>query len=198
MPNRKMPNLKMPDRKMPDQELLSAYLDGELPPPVAQRVEDRLAGDPALRREYFGLQQVSAVLRVHCEADPGFVVRHRQRREDLSPVLQWTWRQLGFRLSAAAAALLVAAGVSLYQAGGTGPGANSGAEGLDLSALEGQVLGAPEEAAELFSGLSGDGFGLQDPGASEFVSVMETGPTEEPVLLIALGGSFPPPGGPGR
>lgn len=193
-----MPSRKMPSRKITDQELLSAYLDGELPPPVARGVEDRLAGDPALRREHFRLQQVSAILRVQCEPDPGFVVRHRQRREDLSPVLQWTWRQLGFRLSAAAATLLVSAGVSLYQAGGTAPGAAPGAEALDLSAFEGQVLGAPEEAAELLSGLAGDGFGLQDPGASEFVSAMETGPTEEPVLLIALGASFPPSGGPGR
>lgn len=193
-----MPDRKMPYPEMADQELLSAFLDGELSPPAARGVEDRIAGDPAFRREYVRLQEVSAVLRVHCEADPGFVVRHRQRRDDLSPVLQWTWRQLGFRLSAAAAALLVAAGVSLYQAGGTAPGATSGAETLDLFAFEGQVLGAPEEAAELLSGLSGDGFGLRDPGASGFVSAMETGPTEEPVLLIALGGSFPPSGGSGR
>ena len=212
MPDGKMPDGEMPDgemldgemldREMTDQELLSAYLDGALPPPVLRGVEDRLANDPALRREYFRLQQVSAALRVHCEADPGFVVRHRRRREDLSPVLRWTWRQLGFRLSAAAALLLVAAGVSLFQAGRTGPETSSSVEGLDIAAFEGQVLGAPEEASELLSGLSGQGFGLvglqEDPGASEFVSVMEANPTEEPVLLIALGGAFPPPAGPGR
>ena len=102
---------------MTDQELLSAYLDGELSPGQVREVEERLAADPRFREEHLGLQRVAAILRVECEPDPGFLVRHRERREDLSPVRFWTWRQLGYRLSAAAAALLVAAGLSVWQAG---------------------------------------------------------------------------------
>ena len=181
MPDREMPDRKMPvgevaDRKMTDQELLSAYLDGELPPPVARGVEDRLASDPALRREHFRLQQVSAVLRVRCEADLGFVVRHRERRDDLSPVLRWTWRELGFRLTAVAAALLVAAALSVWQAARPEPDtlADTAAavEELDLLAFEGEILAAPE-----------------------FATLAESDPAEEPVLVIALGVGFSPTGG---
>jgi len=111
---------------MKDQELLSAYRDGELPPDPVRKVEECLAADPRFREEQLRLQQAASILRVECEPDPGFLVRHRERREDLSPVRLWTWRQLGYRMSAAAAALLVAAGLSVWQAGQpeAGPSAN--------------------------------------------------------------------------
>ena len=170
---------------MTDQEVLSAYLDGELPPAVARQVAERLNTDPGLRQEYHRLQQVSAVLQVRCEADPGFLVRHRQRREELSPILQWTWRQLGYRLAAVAATMLIAAGVSVWQAGtpGTDTLADTAAvaEELDVLAFEGQILG-------------GQILGGESPVAPDFESLAAAGPTEEPVLLIALGAGFAPSG----
>ena len=158
-----------------DQELLSAYLDGELTPGQTRDISDRLAADPELRAEYMRLQHVSAALQVRLEPDPAFIVRHRQRREDLSPVPFWTWRQLGSRLSAAAAALLVASGLSVWQAERpeveTLVDTASVAEELDLLALEGEILASPE-----------------------FQTLAATDRADEPVLLIALGGGFAPAG----
>lgn len=160
---------------MKDQELLSAYLDGELSPERVRDIEKRLDADPGFREEHLRLRRVSAILRVDCEPDPGFLVRHREYREDLSPVRFWTWRQLGYRLSAAAAALLVAAGLSVWQAEApeAEPLADAGpaAEELDLFALESEILAAPE-----------------------FQTLAASDPAGEPVLLIALGGGFAPPG----
>lgn len=161
---------------MKDQELLSAYRDGELSPTRAREVEDRLAVDPRFREEHRRLEQVSAIVQVRCEPDPGFVVRHRARRDDLSPVLRWTWRELGTRLAAVAAALLIAAGVSVWQT--ERPDGEAlveyvpPVEELDLLALDGQILAAPE-----------------------FETLTATDPAEEPVLLIALGGELSSPGG---
>ena len=160
---------------MKDQELLSASLDGELSPERVREVEERLAADPAFREEQLRLRQMAAILRVACEPDPGFLVRHRERREELSPVLSWTWRQLGYRLSAAAAALLVAAGFSVWQA--ERPEAETLAdvplalEELDLLTIEGEILAAPE-----------------------FETLAATDPAAEPVLVIALGGALSPGG----
>ena len=164
---------------MNDQELLSAYLDGELPPERVREVEERLGADPRFREEHLRLQQLAAILRVECEPDPGFVVRHRERREDLSPVRFWTWRQLGYRLSAAAAALLVAAGLSVWQAEQPEAGPLADAvpmtEELDLLAFEGELLAAPS----LETGLE-----------AEFQTLAASDSAAEPVLVIALGGGF--------
>lgn len=168
---------------MKDQELLSAVRDGELPPDQVREVEQRLAADPRLREEQLRLQQVAAILRVECEPDPGFLVRHRERREDLSPVRLWTWRQLGYRLSAAAAALLVAAGLSVWQAGlpEAEPLATAvpATEELDLLAFEGEILAARDLEA---------GF------EAEFQTLAASDSAAEPVLVIALGGGFLPAG----
>ena len=168
---------------MTDKELLSAYLDAELPPERVREVEARLAAEPRFRAEHRRLQQVAAVLRVECEPDPGFLVRHRERREDLSPVRFWTWRQLGTRLSAAAAALLVAAGLSVWQAEQPEAeplaGAVPEAEELDLLAFEGEILAAPDPET---------GFG------AEFQTLAASDSATEPVLVIALGGGFLPAG----
>lgn len=168
---------------MRDQELLSAYLDGELPPEPVREVEERLAADPRFREEHLRLTQVAAILRVACEPDPGFLVRHRARREDLSPVRFWTWRQLGYRLSAAAAALLVAAGLSVWQAEQPAAeplaGALPVADELDLFAFEGEILAAPNPET---------GF------EAEFQTLAASGSAAEPVLVIALGGGFLPAG----
>ncbi len=168
---------------MKDQELLSAYLDGELPPAQMREFEARLAADPRFREEHLHLTQAAAILRVECEPDPGFLVRHRERREDLSPVRFWTWRQLGYRLSATAAALLVAAGFSVWQAGQPEAAPLAGAlpvaEELDLLAFEGEILAAPSPET---------GF------EAEFQTLAASDSAAEPVLVIALGGGFLPAG----
>ena len=168
---------------MKDQELLSAYRDGELPPDQVRKVEERLAADPRFREEQLRLQQAASILRVECEPDPGFLVRHRERREDLSPVRLWTWRPLGYRMSAAAAALLVAAGLSVWQAGQpeAEPLATAVpvAEELDLLAFEGEILAASDLEA---------GF------EAEFQTLAASDSAAEPVLVIALGGGFLPAG----
>lgn len=168
---------------MKDQELLSAYRDGELPPDQVREVEERLAADPRFREEQLCLQQAASILRVECEPDPGFLVRHRERREDLSPVGLWTWRQLGYRMSAAAAVLLVAAGLSVWQAGlpEAQPLADAAtaAEELDLLAFEGEVLAAP---------------GPETGFEAEFQTLAASDSAAEPVLVIALGGGFLPAG----
>ena len=168
---------------MTDQGLLSALLDGELPPDPVREVEERLAADPRFREELLRLQRVAAIVRVECEPDPGFVIRHRERREDLSPVRLWTWRQLGYRLSAAAAALLVAAGLSVWQAGRPEAEPLAGAVPvtveLDLLAFEGEILAAPDLEA---------GF------EAEFQTLAASDSAAEPVLVIALGGGFLPAG----
>ena len=187
MEPKKMEPEKM-ETRMSNQELLSAYLDGELAPGQVREVEERLTVDSEFLGEYLRLQQVSVAFvafEIRCEPDPGFLVRHRERREDLSPVLRWTWRQLGFRLAAAAAALLVAAGLSLWQAGR--PQADvaetmPAVEELDLLAFEGEILAA--------SNLESLGIPAEIPAEIP----AKTDPAEEPVLLIALGGSFSPPG----
>lgn len=168
---------------MNDQELLSAYRDGELSPERMREVEKRLGVDPRFREEHLRLQRVASVLRVACEPDPGFLVRHRERREDLSPVRLWTWRQLGYRLSAAAALLLVAAGLSVWQA--EQPAAEPLADAasiageLDLLAFEGEILASPRFETDF---------------AGEFQTLAASDPAAEPVLVIALGGGFAPAG----
>lgn len=168
---------------MKDQELLSAYLDGELSPERVREVEERLVADPSFREEHLRLRHAAAILRVECEPDPGFLVRHRARREDLSPVRFWTWRQLGYRLSAAAAALLVAAGLSVWQAEQPEAEPLAGAlpvvDELDLFAFEGEILAAPNPET---------GF------EAEFQTLAASDSAAEPVLVIALGGGFLPAG----
>lgn len=146
---------------------LSAHLDGELEPEAARELERRLAADPTLRRERDRLRDASAFVRVRVEPDPGFVVRHRSRRESLSFIPRWTWRQLDLRLSAAAAALLAAWGIALWQ--------SPAPEGEpDILALEGEALGATATDEALL---------LVEAGAFEAAA--------EPVLRIALGDSPP-------
>ena len=173
---------------MTDDQILSAYLDGELSPEPAREVEARLRSDAEFRRKHARQLEVSLHLKVHCRPDPEFLSRHRRRREELSPVLHWTWRQLGYRLTAAAAGLLIAAGLSLWRA--MLPVELPAMEGaadtaaldpdLDLLAFEGAVLGASPT-------------GLQFPGPDPATQAGNLA-GDEPVLLIAVGGGFLPTG----
>lgn len=167
-----------------DRELLSAHLDGELDPPAAGQLRARLAASAALRRERDRLLEVSARLALRCEPDPGFVVRHRERRESASPIRRWSWRQLGLRLAAAAAVLLAAAVLGVWRTAAPGP--PEGGAAADLLALEGELLAAPGAEPGLLAGLRAAGapaFGRGSPAEAE----------PEPVLLIAFGASLPPP-----
>ena len=163
-------------------ELLSASLDGELDSVGEAQLARRLASDPALRAERERHLQVRAALFAASQRvapDPAFVARHRARREALSPVARWTWRQFGTRL-AAAAAFLVAAAVTTLWLSATGaleatPPGGLPAPFATLEGLEGEALGAPADVPFAFSGFAG-------PGGADGLAA-----TEDPVLLIALG-----------
>ncbi len=150
-------------------EAVSADFDGELDETAAAAVHARLDDDPALARECDRIATISRFLRPDIEPDPGFVVRFRERRRALSVVPRWTWRQLGVRLAAVTAALVVAAGASLRLASDArDPGAATAevvAPADALVALEDEILGA-----------------VPTPGAAP-----SEGDASEPVLLIALG-----------
>ncbi len=169
---------------------LSAYLDGELDAAAVRRLDRQLADDPELRRERDRLGEASARLAIRCEPDPEFVSRWRSRRETVSVIPRWTWSQLGFRLAAAAAVAIAAAGLSLWQGilsePGAGPIEELDGDGADpgefLRALEGQVLGASGPASADLSAW----FDAASPEARPAAAV-----SDEPVLRIALGASFP-------
>lgn len=171
-------------------EVLSAYLDGELDAASVAEVERRLAADPELRGELERLRAGSEWLAVVPEPDPAFVARTRERREAVSFVPRWTWRQLGVRLAAAAVVTVVAVGVSLWQGMESVP-----AETLVADESAGDVAG--EVAEESLLGLEGQVLGASGNASavaeSYRVSYREAAADNgsEPVLLIALGASFP-------
>ncbi len=84
--------------KTADSETLSAFVDGEL---GQDEVRERLDTDPDGMTAAARLGAVDDLVRIRCEPDPGFVIRHRYRREALSSVSGWTFRELGFRLTVA-------------------------------------------------------------------------------------------------
>ena len=64
----------------PDRQILSVYLDHELPSPWKEKMEAHLAACPSCRDQLARLRQVSAVLRAgaeRIEACPGEVLRER-------------------------------------------------------------------------------------------------------------------------
>ncbi len=158
-------------------EAVSAGFDGELDATEAAALRKRLAEDPSLARERSRIETISRFLRPAVEPDPGFVVRFRERRRSVSAIPRWTWRQLGVRLAAATAVLVVAAGLSLRLASDAGEGAAEVVAPAEaLVALEDEILGADP-----------------DPGAPP-----TTSEGREPVLLIALGSPVLGGFGPGR
>jgi len=87
--------------KTADPETLSAFLDGESRQEEARAMRERLEKDPDGMAAAARLGAVDDLVRIRCEPDPGFVIRHRYRREALSSISDWTFRELGFRLTAA-------------------------------------------------------------------------------------------------
>lgn len=71
----------------PDDAELIAYLDGELDPAAARRLEDRMAADPALRRRAVALKQTYALLDYLPKPDPSatFATRTLDRIPAVKP-----------------------------------------------------------------------------------------------------------------
>ncbi len=80
---------------------------------MKSRSRDLNPAEEAALRERERMRRIDELLSVRCEPDPGFVARFRQRRDELSPVSRWTFRELGFRL---AAATLLAIGITVFLA----------------------------------------------------------------------------------
>jgi hypothetical protein len=99
---------------MDDLELLSAYLDSAIPEDERLALEVRLASDSALRRELEALQQTKTLLAAlpPLKSPRNFILDSAQIRPVRHPLLLSPWVS---RLSAAAAAFLLVAGVLLNQ-----------------------------------------------------------------------------------
>jgi anti-sigma factor RsiW len=84
----------------PDEELmllLNAYLDGELDPIAAQKVEARLAAEPAAARELAELERLRNALRADLADDlPPDTLRRRVEALAAPPLVEraWSWRAL--------------------------------------------------------------------------------------------------------
>ncbi len=108
----------------PDEELLSAYLDGEVPSPWKERIEERLEQNPDCREELRRLSAVRTFL--HQEPTPDFVLSQkavwdRLSTHDFSRRTRPIWRRrvsVPVPLAAAAAALfLLLSGTLLWYNG---------------------------------------------------------------------------------
>ena len=162
-------------------EGLSARFDGESDLTGAD-LDARLASDPELARELQRFAAVSRLLQAPVEPDPGFVVRFRARREAQSVIPRWTWPQLGRRLAAAAAVLLVAAALTYL--------GNPFSPSDEAPAAVAAADPTPPEALLLLEGelLAGASPSAGPPAAA----------ATEPVLQIALGAPVLSGLGPGR
>lgn len=121
-----------------DESKLSGWLDGELSRSEASAVERHLAQCSRCQELADSLRETGLAL-VRLEkravvADPGFLVRFRARREELSVAPWWTWRELALRLLPLAALVLVAAFLIVRF---------SSTEEGNFDALELEALGTP-------------------------------------------------------
>lgn len=118
----------------PEDSRISAWIDGELTLDEIAVFETHLDSCAACRELASAFASMSKSLEVEVSSDPGFIVRFRQHRDELSVAPWWTWRQLALRLVPVAAAMIVAAIVALL---------GSSSPPVSLQALEREALGAP-------------------------------------------------------
>jgi anti-sigma factor RsiW len=120
------------------EDRMSAWIDGELADHDARVVEDHVAGCARCTELAARLRSTSRSLSQHfssaVSADPGFLVRFRERRDRVSVAPWWTWRQLALRVVPLAAAVLLAAIATLLL---------SSAPDGSLQEVERDALGAP-------------------------------------------------------
>lgn len=109
-------------------------MDGELTPSQATEVEAHVSECAACQETVTSLRNLSQMFERDVVPDPGFIVRFREHRDELSVAPWWTWRQLALRLLPVAAGVLIAAIVALW----TLPRGEA-----SLQALEREALGAP-------------------------------------------------------
>jgi anti-sigma factor RsiW len=118
--------------KCPEEESkLSAWIDGELAASEARALESHLGDCPSCRGVLQSFRDLRAALGGKLEPDPGFVVRFRERRDEVSIAPWWTWRQLALRLVPVALGALVLAWLAV----------SSATPGPDLGAFEVEALG---------------------------------------------------------
>lgn len=119
------------------EDRISAWMDGELAQPEASAVETHVARCTSCQEMVSSLRNLSTLFEMDVTPDPGFIHRFREHRDELSVAPWWTWRQLALRLVPVAAAVLVAAIVTLWMLPTLPPLDGS------LQALEREALGAP-------------------------------------------------------
>ena len=83
-----------------EQTSISALVDSELSEESARDVEARIEACSTCRDLLVSFREMGEKLTdaLETETDPGFLVRFRARREELSVAPWWTWRQLAMRL----------------------------------------------------------------------------------------------------
>ncbi len=116
------------------EDRISAWIDGELAQQDASAVETHVAGCATCQELVASLRNLSPYFETDVTPDPGFVVRFRERRDEVSVAPWWTWRELALRLVPLAAAVLVAAIAVLWR---------SPAPAGSLQELERDALGSP-------------------------------------------------------
>ena len=114
------------------EDRISAWIDGELAQPDANAVESHVAGCAPCQEWVASLRNLSQCFETEVASDPGFVVRFRERRDQVAA--WWTWRELALRLVPLAAAVLVAVIAVLWM---------SAAPAASLQEIERDALGAP-------------------------------------------------------
>lgn len=118
-----------------DWEALNAYVDGELDPPRAADMAERIASDPALARQAAALAGMKAAL-----AETGEVPAFRFDRQRGHAVRRWRWIP-----AAAAVLLIIAAGVFWgTQLGSPAPAWLTAAAAAHTSLAEQQAPATPQ------------------------------------------------------
>ena len=96
--------------------LYSSFLDGEMSPPDETAFAEHLNECASCREALASWRELSAMLAVSVEPDPGFVARFRsRRREEFEPAGPgFVWRWLAVRLAPLAVAAVVVAVAAVW------------------------------------------------------------------------------------